>query len=77
MFPILVLTLSVLGFETQQQAPTSADEVTLRHRIYADERVTIFLLDIPPGQATLLHRHKSQTSSCGAAAEPCPRGTPV
>ena len=57
MFPILVLTLSVLGFETQQQAPTSADEVTLRHRIYADERVTIFLLDIPPGQATLLHRH--------------------
>ena len=54
---VLVLTLSVAGFATQQHAPISADEVTLRHRIYGDERVTIFLLDIPPGQATLLHRH--------------------
>ena len=31
--------------------------MTLRHRIYGDGRVTIFLLDIPPGQATLLYRH--------------------
>jgi hypothetical protein len=54
---VLVLTLSVAGFATQQHAPISADEVTLRHRIYGDGRVTIFLLDIPPGQATLLHRH--------------------
>jgi quercetin dioxygenase-like cupin family protein len=54
---ILVLTLSVAGFATRQRAPISADEVTLRHRIYGDGRVTIFLLDIPPGQATLLHRH--------------------
>ena len=37
--------------------PISADEVTLRHRIYGDGRVTIFLLDIPPGQAALQHRH--------------------
>ncbi len=54
---VLVLTLSVAGFAPQQHAPISADEVTLRHRIYGDGRVTIFLLDIPPGQATLLHRH--------------------
>jgi quercetin dioxygenase-like cupin family protein len=54
---ILVLTLSVAGFATQQHAPISADEVTLRHRIYEDGRVTVFLLDIPPGQATVLHRH--------------------
>ena len=54
---VFVLTLSVAGFATQQHAPISADEVTLRHRIYGDRRVTIFLLDIPPGQATLLHRH--------------------
>ena len=53
----LVLTLSVAGFATQQPAPISADEVTLRHKIYGDGRVTIFLLDIPPGQATVLHRH--------------------
>jgi hypothetical protein len=54
---VLVFTLSVAAFATQQHAPMSADEVTLRHKIYGDGRVTIFLLDIPPGQATLLHRH--------------------
>jgi len=54
---LLVLTLSVAGSARQQRAPISADEVTLRHRIYEDGRVTIFLLDIPPGQATALHRH--------------------
>ena len=54
---VLVLTLSAAGFATGQHAPISADEVTLRHRIYGDGRVTIFLLDIPPGQATVLHRH--------------------
>ena len=53
----LVLTLSVAGASTQQRAPISADEVTLRHRVYGDGRLTIFLLDIPPGQATVLHRH--------------------
>jgi len=53
----LVLTLSVAGITTRQHAPISADEVTLRHKIYGDARVTIFLLDIPPGQATVLHRH--------------------
>ncbi|MBA3887471.1 MAG: hypothetical protein H0X67_17325 [Acidobacteria bacterium] len=42
---------------TQQRAPISADEVTLRHKIYGNERVTVFLLDIPPGQATMAPRH--------------------
>jgi hypothetical protein len=54
---VLLLTLSVAGFVTPQQTPISADEVTLRHRIYGDGRVTVFLLDIPPGNATVLHRH--------------------
>jgi quercetin dioxygenase-like cupin family protein len=54
---VLVLTLSIAGLATQQHAPISADEVTLRHRIYGNGRVTIFLLDIPPGHATVLHRH--------------------
>lgn len=58
---VFVLTLSVAGLATQQHAPISADEVTLRHRIYGDARITIFLLDIPPGQATLLR--PSQTRS--------------
>ena len=42
---VLVLTLSVADFATEQHPPISADEVTLRHRIYGDGRVTIFLLD--------------------------------
>jgi len=55
---ILALALlAVAGIATQQRAPVSADEVTLRHKIYGDSRVTIFLLDIPPGQATVEHRH--------------------
>jgi hypothetical protein len=54
---VLILTLTAVNFTLQQRAPISANEVTLRHRIYADGRVTIFLLDIPPGQATVLHRH--------------------
>ena len=53
----LILALSIAGPAIRQGAPVSADEVTLRHRIYGDGRVTIFLLDIPPGQATTLHRH--------------------
>ena len=43
---VLVLTLSVAGFAMQQRAPISADEVILRHRIYGNRRVTIFLLDV-------------------------------
>ena len=54
---LLVLTLSVSGLAGQQPAPISADEVTLRHKIFEDSRVNVFLLDIPPGQATALHRH--------------------
>src|SRR4051812_49942197 len=54
---VLLLTLSTAIVSASPGAPISADEVTLRHRIFGDERVTIFLLDIPPGEATLLHRH--------------------
>lgn len=53
----VILTVSTIGLAAAQRPPISADEVTLRHKIYGDGRVTIFLLDIPPGQATLLHRH--------------------
>jgi hypothetical protein len=40
-----------------QTLPIRAEEVTLRKEIYQDARVRVLLLDIPPGQATLLHRH--------------------
>jgi uncharacterized RmlC-like cupin family protein len=52
-----VLALVAAAASAQQRAPISADEVTLRHKIYGNERLTVFLLDIPPGQATLAHRH--------------------
>ena len=51
---VLVVTLSVAGFAIQQHAP-----------LYGDGRVTIFLLDIPPGQATLVHRHDRAVSVSG------------
>ena len=37
---ILALTISVAGLAARQQTPISTDEVTLRHRIYGDGRVT-------------------------------------
>jgi quercetin dioxygenase-like cupin family protein len=55
-FFTFVAVFAVAAF-SQQRAPISADEVTLRHKIYGNEQFTVFLLDIPPGQATLAHRH--------------------
>ena len=52
-----VLALVAATASAQHTVPISADEVTLRHKVYGNERLTIFLLDIPPGQATLAHRH--------------------
>jgi quercetin dioxygenase-like cupin family protein len=51
------LTIVAVAASIQQRPPISADEVTLRHKIYGNERFSVFLLDIPPGQATLPHRH--------------------
>lgn len=50
---LIPLLLSAL----QPSTPVPASEVTLRHEIYRDTRVTVYLLDIPPGAATQLHRH--------------------
>jgi uncharacterized RmlC-like cupin family protein len=41
----------------QNAAPIPASEVTLRHEIHRDARATVFLLTIPPAEATLEHRH--------------------
>jgi quercetin dioxygenase-like cupin family protein len=53
---LLALLLSIPAAE-QLTAPIPAAEVTLRKQIYEDARVRVFLLDIPPGHATVLHRH--------------------
>jgi len=54
-----VAALLLLGVTAaaSQTLPIPAAEVTLRKEIYQDARVRVFLLDIPPGRATLLHRH--------------------
>ena len=54
-----IVAVALLSFSasTWQTAPIRADEVTLRREIYQDAHVKAFLLDIPPGQATVQHRH--------------------
>ena len=56
MLALLLAGLATVG-TSQRSGPIPADEVTLRREIYKDSRATVFLLDIPPGSATLLHRH--------------------
>ena len=45
---------------------------TLRHRVYGDGRVTIFLLDIPPGNAAVVHTRKSGEIELVAAGPAMP-----
>src|SRR6185436_16493129 len=42
---------------TFQSPIPPASEVRLRHQIYRGHGVTAFLLQIPPGQGTQMHRH--------------------
>jgi quercetin dioxygenase-like cupin family protein len=53
----VILLGSLLLSAVQPSMPVPASEVTLRHEIYRDSRVNVYLLDIPPGGATQLHRH--------------------
>lgn len=50
------LVASVLS-ATPQPAIPPASEVTLRHEIYRGQGVTAYLLEIPPGQGSQMHRH--------------------
>lgn len=52
----VLLTAHCYG-EPTSAAPIPAAEVKYRHQILANARLNAFLLDIPPGHATLLHRH--------------------
>ena len=56
MKPVAFLLLCI-SLSARQTVPIPAAEVSLRKEIYQDTRVRVFLLDIPPGHATLLHRH--------------------
>lgn len=53
----LLALVALVASAAPQRPPIPASEVTLRKEIHRDPRVTIFLLNIPPGHATMLHRH--------------------
>jgi quercetin dioxygenase-like cupin family protein len=54
---VAALLVVLVPAASPQTMPIRAEEVTLRKEIYRDARVKVLLLDIPPGQATALHRH--------------------
>jgi hypothetical protein len=54
----VLLVADCYGEQTSSPpAPIPAAEVKYRHQILANTRLNAFLLDIPPGHATLMHRH--------------------
>jgi hypothetical protein len=62
--PPLVLLLLLCGFATAQETtPISALEVKYRKQIFANDRFAVFLLEIPPNHATLMHRHDTDILS--------------
>jgi len=53
---VLVLLLCTFA-AAQDTTPISALEVKYRKRIFKNDRVSVFLLEIPPNHASLMHRH--------------------
>jgi hypothetical protein len=62
----MLLTLLVLqcGIAVAQApAPISSLEVKLRKQIFENDRLSVYLLEIPPNQASLMHRHDTDLLS--------------
>jgi len=53
---VLLLLLCTLA-AAQETTPISALEVRYRKQVFKDVRVSVFLLEIPPNHASLMHRH--------------------
>jgi hypothetical protein len=61
-----VLTLLLLvcaSASAQETAPISALEVKYRRQIFKTDRFFVFLLEIPPNHASLMHRHDTDILS--------------
>jgi hypothetical protein len=57
---IFLLLLVLSAFATAQNTiPMSASEVKYRKKIFKNDQVSVFLLDIPPNRASLMHRHET------------------
>jgi hypothetical protein len=60
----LVLFLLLYGSAAAQEAiPISALEVKYRKQIFENDRFAVFLLEIPPNHASLMHRHDTDILS--------------
>jgi hypothetical protein len=61
---VLILLLLLCKFAAAQEtAPISALEVKYRKQIYKNDRFSVFLLEIPPNHASLMHRHDTDILS--------------
>jgi quercetin dioxygenase-like cupin family protein len=61
---VAALLLLLNGLAAAQEAtPISALEVKYRKQISRNDRVAVFLLEIPPNHATLMHRHDTDMLS--------------
>jgi len=54
---IVLLLLLCTFAAAQDTTPISALEVKYRKRIFKNDRVSVYLLEIPPNHASLMHRH--------------------
>lgn len=60
----IVLLLLLCPFATAQDTtPISALEVKYRKLIFKNDRTSVFLLEIPPNHASLMHRHETDILS--------------
>ena len=59
--PVLLLLCTFAA--AQDTTPISALEVKYRKRIFKNDRVSVFLLEIPPGHASMMHRHDTDILS--------------
>jgi hypothetical protein len=61
---LIVLILLLTSFAlAQETTPISALEVKYRKRILKNDRVSVYLLEIPPSHASLMHRHDTDILS--------------
>ena len=56
-FALAALLLASLPGAASEPDIAPASEVTLRHQIYRGHGITAYLLEIPPGQGSQMHRH--------------------
>lgn len=66
-----VLALIAAAASAQQRLPISADEVTLRHKIYGDERLTVLAAEPPDSDARRVRSLSTNFGRFAAAASDC------